>query len=92
MLQFTDQDGRQWEVFEVSNATLSIGRPEILPEAFRTGWLVFDCGTERRRLAPCPGEWTSFSSLALQSLLDSAAPVPRRLRDRDAARSSELGT
>ena len=91
MLQFTDQDGRQWDVFEVSNATLAIRRPDMLPEAFRTGWLVFDCGAERRRLAPCPGEWAAFSSIALQSLLDSATPVARRPRARDADRATGLG-
>lgn len=91
MLEFTDQNGRQWEIFEVSNTTLSVGRPNILPESFRTGWLVFSSGSERRRLAPCPSEWAEFSDAALQSLLDAAVPVARRPRAGDAERSPELG-
>jgi hypothetical protein len=91
MLQFTDQNGTQWDVFEVSTTTLSVGRAPILPEAFRAGWLVFDCGTERRRLAPVPGEWSAFSDVALQSLLEAAVPVAPRARERTAERARELG-
>ena len=80
MLPFTDAEGRHWEIFEVSNPTLSSSRAGILPEAFRMGWLVFDSGTERRRLAPVPGEWSELPSGGLQTLLDRAVRVARRDR------------
>jgi hypothetical protein len=82
MRQFTDQHGTQWDVFEVSTGTLSIGRADYLPPAFRTGWLVFDNGQERRRLAPFPSEWSRFSEAALCALLASAELVRRTPRVR----------
>ena len=78
MLLFFVVVGLLWEIFEVSHPTLSTSRAGILPEAFRTGWLVFDSGAERRRLAPVPGEWSDLPSGALQSLLDRAVRVARR--------------
>jgi len=80
MLQFTDQHGTRWEVYQVSSDTLSTARSDLLPMAFRHGWLVFDCGTERRRLAPFPSEWAAFSGIALESLLDAAERVAGRQR------------
>lgn len=79
MRQFTDSNGTHWDLYEVSTETLAIGRPDFLPEAFRQGWLVFDCGNERRRLAPYPGEWATFTITALCSLLDTAEPVQKRV-------------
>jgi hypothetical protein len=89
MLQFKDQHGTEWDVFEVASATLSVGRPDLLPSAFRTGWLVFDCGSERRRLAPFPNEWSAFSTIALESLLDSAERVKHGPRAQPTLRTSE---
>ena len=91
MLQFTDQHGTQWDVFEVANSTFSVGRPDILPAAFRLGWLVFDNGTERRRLAPFPMEWAGYSSVGLQSLLDAAARVAPRPRVGETKQAPEAG-
>lgn len=78
MRQFIDSSGTSWDLYEVSAETLAAGRPDYLPEAFRRGWLVFECGGERRRLAPYPGEWTTFSATALCNLLSMAEPVRKR--------------
>jgi hypothetical protein len=102
MRQFTDEDGARWELFEVSHEKLSVGRPDILPEAYRAGWLVFDNGFERRRLAPFPIEWEGFPPSALRMLLSAAEPVPSHRRwpqvrrdaapvDRDDTGGQELG-
>lgn len=96
MRQFSDLNGRSWEVFEVGNETLAVGRVEMLPSALRTGWLVFDNGQERRRLAPFPGEWAAFSHSGLCALLAAAQPVtakrvPRAL-DLQTRESTTRGT
>lgn len=78
MRQFIDSSGTPWDLYEVSTETLAVGRPDFLPEAFRRGWLVFECGAERRRLAPYPDEWTTFSTSALCNLLAMAERVQKR--------------
>ena len=79
MRELIDRNGTRWDLFEVSTETLTMGRQDFLPPAFQTGWLVFDCGGERRRLAPFPAEWASFSSAALCALLDAATRVEPRV-------------
>jgi hypothetical protein len=91
MRQFTDEAGTRWDLFEVSSETLSAGRPDFLPAAFKQGWLVFDSGLERRRLAPIPAEWSTFSATALRALLASSEPVgARRVRSRMSEGPREL--
>lgn len=45
------------------------------------GWLAFQSGTERRRLAPVPQGWESLDARSLEQLCQVARPVgrPRRL-------------
>lgn len=40
------------------------------------GWLAFQAGTERRRLAPIPDGWEDTSDEALRALCKRAAPAP----------------
>jgi len=64
---FTSGDGRSWEVWE--------GRPDTLeglPAALCDGWLAFECGSDRRRLAPIPSEWSALSVEQLDALLGGA--------------------
>jgi hypothetical protein len=53
------------------------GRPErrvrarprgILRPEFEEGWLCFDAGMHRRRLAPVPREWEAGSDAELEAL------------------------
>lgn len=67
-----------WDLYEVSRDSLGAGFPNVLPPAYRNGWLVFESTSERRRLAPFPGEWASFPSHALRLLLDRAERVEHR--------------
>jgi hypothetical protein len=41
-------------------------------EGFEQGWLVFDNGTEKRRLAPVPMGWERMTAHQLQALCDKA--------------------
>lgn len=50
-----------------------------VPSALEGGWLAFQTGTERRRLAPIPKHWISLDEEALVRLLETAD----RLADRD---------
>jgi hypothetical protein len=40
------------------------------------GWLAFQCGTTRRRLAPVPSGWRELPDAELVALCRRAAPAP----------------
>lgn len=48
-----------------------------LGKAMVNGWLIFACGTQRRRLAPIPEKWQVAPEAELRVLLASAVPVQR---------------
>lgn len=50
-----------------------------VPSALQDGWLAFQAGEERRRLAPIPADWISLEDDALLRLLACAD----RLSDAD---------
>jgi hypothetical protein len=68
--EFVDAEGRQWRVWETVPA-----RAAGLGE-FRGGWLTFDDGAERRRLAPVPDGWTELEDARLALLIRIAQPSP----------------
>jgi len=55
---------------------LTVGRVPRLSVAHPAGWLVFERGTERRRLSPIPSDWPRCSDDALEAYRQSARPVP----------------
>jgi hypothetical protein len=61
--EFQDGTGERWRVWDTVPA-----RAESMGE-FREGWLTFDNGTERRRLAPVPERWSEFPDERLILLL-----------------------
>ena len=67
--EFADQAGKTWLVWETKPPS-QIG----LAVEFHGGWLTFDCGSERRRLAPVPADWEAFPQDRLVLLLRMAAP------------------
>jgi hypothetical protein len=89
--QFVDDDGAVWAVWDVRPAAvgqtldprlaaLRSGRA-MLPEVSRAlaeGWLCFESEAEKRRLAPIPPGWDSFSAGELLRLCESAVGVRRR--------------
>lgn len=58
-----DGDGRPLERREVRIR---------VPAALEAGWLAFQAGNNRRRLAPIPHEWITLSDEELLGLLDRA--------------------
>ena len=59
----TDGDGKKAERREVRI---------VVPAALQQGWLAFQAGEERRRLAPIPENWMALDEAALMALLDGA--------------------
>lgn len=49
-----------------------------LPPRLAGGWLAFESGEERRRLAPIPADWHTLSDDALRSLWREAEHLPPR--------------
>lgn len=45
----------------------------LVPAALQAGWLAFQSGVERRRLAPIPNGWSALDENALIALLSRAA-------------------
>jgi hypothetical protein len=62
--EFEDQAGRRWIVWDTIPANV-IG----LTSEYRRGWLTFDNGTDRCRLAPIPANWTDLPAERLALLL-----------------------
>src|SRR5690242_1102364 len=44
----------------------------VVPSALQQGWLAFQSGTERRRLAPIPERWVDLDDEAIIALLSRA--------------------
>ena len=64
--EFSDPSGERWRVWDtVPERAGGMGD-------FRDGWLTFDNGTERRRLAPVPDGWSDYADNELLDLLDVA--------------------
>jgi hypothetical protein len=62
--EFADLNGGSWRVWDTTPA-----RTEGLTSDFRSGWLVFDNGRERKRLAPIPEDWHLLTPERLVLLL-----------------------
>jgi len=64
MREFQDQNGTRWTVWDTIPAN-TLG----LTDEYRRGWLTFDSGTERCRLAPIPVDWADLPDERLALLL-----------------------
>jgi hypothetical protein len=76
---FDDAKGVRWDVW----AVYPEARPSqlsALPATFRTGWLVFESITEKRRLSPIPSNWQSVPPGELERLCERAEIASRRER------------
>lgn len=74
---FEDERGVRWDAFAVY-PTAEVAERARLPEPFRSGWLSFDSGTEKRRLSPIPEGWQGMSEERLRALCTSAGGPTRR--------------
>lgn len=62
--EFEDADEVSWHVWDTVPGTTS-----GLTDEYRSGWLTFDDGHERRRLAPIPDGWERLTAERLALLL-----------------------
>ena len=79
---FESPDGATWSVWEVIPARVSEFRSthgSHLPRELADGWLCFDCGTEKRRLAPLPVNWHERPDDDLRFWCRAAVPVRARV-------------
>lgn len=69
--ELVDADGVRWRVWATTPS-----RGNVRPQ-FASGWLTFECASERRRLAPIPGGWVDEDDAALCALLAQATAITR---------------
>ena len=93
MREFTDQDGSSWVAYAINDAAIEAPGRRYLPDAFQQGWLVFECGERKLRLAPVPAGWSDMRDEQLRELLAMAKPTttttPRGMRAFGAAPSDD---
>jgi hypothetical protein len=78
--RIVDREEQVWDVWEVRTIAVSPRRILVQPD-LQQGWLAFQCGEQRRRLAPLPPGWDEMSDRALLGLMDQANEIkPRVLR------------
>ena len=75
MREFIDQDGRNWVVYAINDAAIEAPGRRYLPDAFQQGWLVFESGERKLRLAPVPAGWSDLRDEQLVTLLTQAKPT-----------------
>jgi hypothetical protein len=76
LLTFKDARGKYWRVWQVDTPP---ARAHLMDASYRNGWLVFerDDGSERRRLAQVPEDWTHLTPDHLYRLCQVATPAPQ---------------
>jgi len=76
---FVDESGLKWRVWPVLRSSI---HPKTAAEDYLgdygDGWLCFESGHERRRLARYPDDWDKMTDQDLCKLLSKAALVPLR--------------
>jgi hypothetical protein len=96
MREFTDQDGCNWVVYAINDAAIEAPGRRYLPDAFQQGWLVFECGERKLRLAPVPAGWSDLRNEELRTLLTQAKPTtnttPGSMRAFGAGKSDDDAT
>lgn len=89
---FEDAGGSQWEVREIHVPSLSIvPRKYLRQPEYADGWLLFTCGGERRRLAPCPSGWQLAAASDLATWCEQAVRVVMRTRKASGAQNQQVG-
>jgi hypothetical protein len=76
MREFTDTQGKRWLVYTVGTAAhgVDVSR-RYLPDEYRQGWLAFESGERKLRLAPVPSGWDELTDAQLRELLAQARPT-----------------
>ncbi|HET9424964.1 MAG TPA: hypothetical protein VFO55_06285 [Gemmatimonadaceae bacterium] len=81
--EFTDAHGNRWTVW----TTIPEWRGGV-PSELQDGWLTFECGQMRKRLAPIPRDWEEASIPRMWLYCSAAQTLPpsRQSGPRDAER------
>ena len=84
MREFQDDTGARWIAYPVNSTARSELAGRWLPGPYQGGWLVFESGERKLRLAPIPSGWHDMTDAALRKLLATATPTtpttPRGMR------------
>lgn len=72
---FADSAGVHWQVWSTIPAMGGVAG------AFLQGWLTFDSGPQRRRLAPIPVDWERATDAQLRGYCERATIVGTTPRD-----------
>ncbi len=76
---FMDPEGREWRVWNVTPGQHHESTtPSHLPDDMVDGWLCFQSGDEKRRVAPVPADWQDRSDGELWGLCGGAVRVGQR--------------
>lgn len=75
MREFTDPDGCKWVVYAINDGAIEGAGRRYLPDEYQRGWLVFECGERKLRLAPVPAGWDDLRVEELRELLAKAKPT-----------------
>jgi hypothetical protein len=84
--QSTIAEERQVERRRITErrGTQTEARPRIrIAEEYANGWLAFESSRERKRLAPIPADWESYSDMRLAELTAQAREIPSGARRLD---------
>ena len=79
-VEFTDRAGRLWRVWYTMPANEVAAS---LPDDWKGGWLTFESGEEKRRLAPVPEGWDDLRPERLELLCRVAKPTTTSFRHQD---------
>lgn len=82
--EFADAEGMSWKVWATYP---TVGR--IYSSGFEEGWLTFEGGGQRCRLAPIPAHWDSADERKLRLMLKAAKLAKRPTRNAESLESSE---
>ena len=76
MREFTDMQGTRWLVYPVGTSAHGVeASRRYLPDDYRQGWLAFESGERKLRLAPIPAGWGDMTDAQLRALLGQARPT-----------------
>ena len=94
---FKDPAGVEWRVWEVipskagmETSSRTQARTSLSSTPYANGWLCFESGSEKRRLAPIPEGWELRPQAAIAELLQQATPVTSRARSQESVEAPEV--
>lgn len=91
-IRFIDRAGDEWMVHEVVRQVDTGVRNAYLPPEWQRGWLLFEHGDDKRRLAPVPPTWRAMPVAELVNLLELATRARPARRPATSPSSETIAT